>query len=187
MEQHIVKNTEHLPILSDTNRWLLDGVDISVKFHEYRRNCLENIGNQKYTLDEHFNQLLSISGVIVLQRRCFFQSLPSNLFPPELLLNMRRYMMNKFYHGDHFDSQQLVAVKNILSDYINDTIDDDCARMQLLGLCKSLNEAEKSVIRAIVDLIPSIHDCTLNDLSEAHLSASFVHPMMQGLFPPKIQ
>ncbi|KAG0922783.1 hypothetical protein G6F26_013940 [Rhizopus arrhizus] len=66
MEQHIVKNTEHLPILSDTNRWLLDGVDISVKFHEYRRNCLENIGNQKYTLDEHFNQLLSISGVIVL-------------------------------------------------------------------------------------------------------------------------
>lgn len=67
------------------------------------------------TNDSIFYEFRSISGVIVLQRRCFFQSLPSNLFPPELLLNMRRYMMNKFYHSDHFDSQQLVAVKNILS------------------------------------------------------------------------
>ncbi|KAG0927098.1 hypothetical protein G6F57_014233 [Rhizopus arrhizus] len=75
--------------------------------------------------------------------------------------------------------------KAFCEDHINDTIDDDCARMQLLGLCKSLNEAEKSVIRAIVDLIPSIHDCTLNDLSEAHLSASFVHLMMHGLFSTK--
>ncbi|KAI9005455.1 hypothetical protein CLU79DRAFT_713151, partial [Phycomyces nitens] len=64
---------------------------------------------------------------------------------------------------------------------IDDVINEDKARMQLLGLCESLNDYERGVVRAIVGLIPAIYDCNMRPLSEAHFSASYIHPFISNV------
>ncbi|KAG1164820.1 hypothetical protein G6F36_013703 [Rhizopus arrhizus] len=73
-----------------------------------------------------------MSGILVLQKRFDYQSLPDDLFPPILLQEMRRHILKQHYHVDPFNSLQLVRVKNILANLVNDAIDEDKARMQLL-------------------------------------------------------
>ncbi|KAG0169398.1 hypothetical protein DFQ30_003671 [Apophysomyces sp. BC1015] len=57
--------------------------------------------------------------------------------------------------------------------------------MQLLDLCETLNDYERGPVRAIIGLIPAIYDCNMRALSEAHFSASYIHPLMTGLFSCK--
>lgn len=57
----------------------------------------------------------SMSGILVLQKRFDYQSLPDDLFPPILLQEMRRHILKQHYHVDPFNSLQLVRVKNILA------------------------------------------------------------------------
>ncbi|CAO3694726.1 unnamed protein product [Rhizopus stolonifer] len=171
------------PMIPPPNaRWILQQHNISEIFHEYRIKYLQSTG---YTIENNFNEILVMSGILVLQKRFDYQRFPSILFSPKLLRDMHQYLMQKTFYASPFNPQQFVQVKNIILNYVNDQLDEDSARMQLLGICKSLNEEERGVIRAIVGLIPALYDCDMKIVSELHFSASFVHPFIQGLLPSK--
>ncbi|KAG1093002.1 hypothetical protein G6F42_019056 [Rhizopus arrhizus] len=70
-------------------------------------------------------------------------------------------------------------------DYIKDDIDDNAVRIQLLQLCAGLKDEESHVLQAIVELIPNLYDCNMKNISESHLSSSFIHPFVHGLFSSK--
>ncbi|KAI8390966.1 uncharacterized protein BYT42DRAFT_628147 [Radiomyces spectabilis] len=66
------------------NHWILDGNIISKKFHAYRQACLERSKSASFTVEGNVNELLSMSGVLVLQKRYNYQSIPVEIFPPDL-------------------------------------------------------------------------------------------------------
>lgn len=60
------------------NHW----TDISQKFHEYRQSCIETSKTTSFTIDCHFNELLSMSDILVLQKWYSYQNLSVDIFPP---------------------------------------------------------------------------------------------------------
>ncbi|RCI04735.1 hypothetical protein CU098_013126, partial [Rhizopus stolonifer] len=56
----------------------------------------------------------SMSGVLVLQKRHDYQSLPVDLFPSEMQKTIGRYMIDTFYNAKPFNSQQASQAKDIL-------------------------------------------------------------------------
>ncbi|KAG1441885.1 hypothetical protein G6F46_013167 [Rhizopus delemar] len=155
---------------------MLDGQDISAKFHEYRNQCLtasfDNLAN-------YFNEILSLSGILVLQQRVEYGNPSASLFPSSLLNAMRKQLLSTLYKCKKFDA------KILPTDYIKDDVDDYAARIQLLQLCGDLKDEEHHVLQAIVELISSLYDCNMKTPSESHLESSYVHPFIHGLFSSK--
>ncbi|CAO0794227.1 unnamed protein product [Mucor circinelloides] len=98
---------------------------------------------------------------------------------------MRKHLMNTLYKRKNFNGEILPRISGILSDYIKDDIDDNAVRIQLLQLCAGLKDEESHVLQAIVELIPNLYDCNMKNISESHLSSSFIHPFVHGLFSSK--
>ncbi|GAA5804858.1 hypothetical protein HPULCUR_010366 [Helicostylum pulchrum] len=80
-----------------------------------------------------------------------------------------------------FDQNLYFSIKEAIEKFEEDEEELDFS-INLLAFCKTSNQHEARVIKAIVYLFPeliSVKNCTL---SEAHLSASFVHPVIRSLF-----
>ncbi|KAI8394042.1 uncharacterized protein BYT42DRAFT_609798 [Radiomyces spectabilis] len=89
-------NNNHIkipPSLEDVppaeNRWLVQGHDVSTKFHDYRQMCILASRTTDFAIETHFNELLAMSGILVLQRRDSYKDLPADVFPPSLLTAAR--------------------------------------------------------------------------------------------------
>lgn len=160
--------------------------DISLKFHHYRSLCIKNSRTTTFTIEDHFNELLSMSGILVLQKRYDYQSLPINIFPPTLLQAMRSNVISK-YRRDTFNLQISSRLKTIIQRYIDEEMEERRAKIELLTLSEEATEDERGVINAIVALLSYIYDCDMKPLSEAHLAASYIHPFVHGFFPQKSQ
>jgi hypothetical protein len=175
--------------LSSTgNNWIVQGQDVSLKFNLFRRMCQEKAAAAAaamLTVENSFNELLSLSGVLVLQKRYNYQSLPTQLFPPELLQAMRADMINK-YQRKYFDPQLFLRLKSIIQQYVDDEMVETCARIELLNICEQGNEYEQSTINAVTSLIPFLYNCNMKSMSEIHLTTSYIHPFVHGLLSSKM-
>ncbi|RCI03670.1 hypothetical protein CU098_001371, partial [Rhizopus stolonifer] len=45
--------------------WILGDEDISMKFHQYRNSCIRALSTTKFSIENHFNELLTVLGIIV--------------------------------------------------------------------------------------------------------------------------
>ncbi|CAO3643707.1 unnamed protein product [Mucor fragilis] len=124
-------------------------------------------------------------GILVLQKRYDYQSLPINIFPPMLLQAMRSNVISK-YRRDTFNLQISSRLKTIIQQYIDEEIEETRAKIELLTLSEEATEDERGVINAIVALLSYIYDCDIKPLSEAHLAASYIHPFVHGLLSSKM-
>ncbi|KAG1646691.1 hypothetical protein G6F44_000566 [Rhizopus delemar] len=163
VEQEHIAHNETLQTNENNFVWVLENEDITSKFNEYHSQSLEVAHHG--CLETHFNEILSLSGILVLQQRCEYGSLPSNIFPPKLLM--------------------FANVNRVLNQYAKGEIEDDIAKIQSLELNANLNEDERQAIRAIIGLIPYLYDCNMRPISKVHLSSSYVHPFVHGLFSSK--
>lgn len=82
-------------------RWLLDGQDISSKFHDYRQLRILALRTTDFAIESHFNELLAMSDILVFQRRSDYDDLPTDLFPSTLLTAARKETLAK-YRRDTF-------------------------------------------------------------------------------------
>ncbi|ORX47687.1 hypothetical protein DM01DRAFT_1396009 [Hesseltinella vesiculosa] len=73
-----------------------------------------------------------------------------------------------------------VSIKDIL-DFGDENISSLEAQIRLLSLASTAKGPQQNVIRAIESLIPTWKDVDLQSLSEGHLIASYVHPLIQSL------
>ncbi|CAO3613230.1 unnamed protein product [Cunninghamella echinulata] len=188
LNNHIFNNETNAQPTNDSDSWIINNNDVLASFHQYKEKNSDPNKISTYTLETNFNEILSLSGVLVLQKRYNYRIHPDNLFPPEFLKSMRQDVMNKYYKSEPFDPQLFLQVKDILLRLQNDDTSEDTVRMELLRICCNNDDIypdECNVIRSLVNLVPSLYDCTLKSLSESHFSASFVHPLMHGLFSSK--
>ncbi|KAL7317882.1 hypothetical protein PS15m_004180 [Mucor circinelloides] len=181
---HIVNNPSVQQLPTD-GHWIMQQEDILLKFHHYRSLCIKNSRTTTFTIEDHFNELLSMSGILVLQKRYDYQSLPINIFPPTLLQAMRSNVISK-YRRDTFNLQISSRLKTIIQQYIDEEMEETRAKIELLTLSEEATEDERGVINAIVALLSYIYDCDMKPLSEAHLAASYIHPFVHGLFSSKM-
>ncbi|KAG1135461.1 hypothetical protein G6F37_012811 [Rhizopus arrhizus] len=147
--------------------------------------CQEKAATTMLTVEDSFNELLSLSGVLVLQKRYNYQSLPTQLFPPELLQAMRADIINK-YQRKSFYLQLFLRLKSIIQQYVDDEMDEARTKIELLTICEQGNEYEQSAINAVTSLIPFLYDCNMKPISEMHLTASYIHPFVHGLLSSKM-
>ncbi|RCH80833.1 hypothetical protein CU097_002091 [Rhizopus azygosporus] len=181
---HIVNNPSVQQLPTD-GHWIMQREDISLKFHHYRSLCIKNSRTTTFTIEDHFNELLSMSGILVLQKRYDYQSLPINIFPPTLLQAMRSNVISK-YRRDTFNLQISSRLKTIIQQYIDEEMEETRAKIELLTLSEEATENERGVINAIVALLSYIYDCDMKPLSEAHLAASYIHPFVHGFLSSKM-
>ncbi|KAG0940447.1 hypothetical protein G6F57_008442 [Rhizopus arrhizus] len=157
VDNNHVKSAPSLENLSPKDkRWVLDGHDISNQFIKYRRSCIAASRTAEFAVESHFNELLAMSGILVLQS----------------------------------------AVQSIIQQFVDENITETRAKIELLSLCEPVvtplpqdyiepTEYECAVIMTIVALLSYLYDCDMKPLSEAHLTASYVHPFMHGLLSAK--
>ncbi|EIE76337.1 hypothetical protein G6F46_005590 [Rhizopus delemar] len=183
---HVIKKTSIEQLSSAGNNWMVQGQDFSLKFNLFRRMCQEKAAAATmFTIEDSFNELLSLSGVLVLQKRCNYHSLPTQIFPPELLQAMRADMINKCQRNS-FDPQLFLRLKRIIQQYVDDEMDETRTKIELLTICEQGNEYEQSAINAETALIPFLYDCNMKPMSEMHLTASYIHPFVHGLLSSKM-
>jgi hypothetical protein len=180
---HILEGSPAEQLPAD-NHWIIQEDDVSEKFYQYRCFCIEKSKTTNLALEENFNEILSMSGILVLQKRNDYQVIPKSIFSPELLQEMRSNIMNS-YQRECFNPVLFSRLNTIIQQYNNDDISETQTKIRLLTLSEEANENERSVICAIVELIPNLYDCNMKTLSEAHLAASFVHPFIHGLLSSK--
>ncbi|KAG0780368.1 hypothetical protein G6F16_012283 [Rhizopus arrhizus] len=171
-----------MPRLAADNHWELDGNNISKKFHAYRQSCFDKSKTASFTMDGNFNELLSMSGVLVLQKRYNYQSFPVDSFPPDLLRSMHAHVIGS-YSRCTFNPQILCQVMAIIQKYTDGQIDEEKAKIDLLNCARIAETNERAVINAVVALISNLYDCDVKTLSEAHLAASYIHPFIHDLLP----
>ncbi|KAG1305208.1 hypothetical protein G6F64_008561 [Rhizopus arrhizus] len=196
VDNNHVKSAPSLENLSPKDkRWVLDGHDISNQFIEYRRSCIAASRTAEFAVESHFNELLAMSGILVLQRRGNYEDLPTDIFPPSLLTAARTEILSK-YKRNTFQPYVRSAVQSIIQQFVDENITETRAKIELLSLCEPVvtplpqdyiepTEYECAVIMAIVALLSYLYDCDMKPLSEAHLTASYVHPFMHGLLSAK--
>ncbi|KAL1929534.1 hypothetical protein VTP01DRAFT_1672 [Rhizomucor pusillus] len=173
MMTHISRNAPQQPVVpSETHRWVVDNQDTSMKFHQFRERCLQ--------LDKY----LPLLGFSFCKNGLIFKFCQL-ICSPRIVAGDATRRNKRAFSGDSFNPVQLLRIKETLANFIDDVIDEDKVRMQLLDLCETLNDYERGVLCAIVGLIPTIYDCNMRSLSEAHFSASYIHPLMTGLFSCK--
>ncbi|KAG1521016.1 hypothetical protein G6F46_004969 [Rhizopus delemar] len=99
--------------------------------------------------------------------------------------------VNKSALKTHVDEQHNVFQQNLetrTSDwnihgaYRSDEIDGLKTRCDLISLAEKSTDPERNVVLAVESLIPAMIDVDLCTISENHLAASYVHPVMQSLF-----
>ncbi|KAI8394038.1 uncharacterized protein BYT42DRAFT_487579 [Radiomyces spectabilis] len=194
-------NNNHIkipPSLEDVppaeNRWLVQGHDVSTKFHDYRQTCILASRTTDFAIETHFNELLAMSGILVLQRRDGYKDLPVDVFPPSLLTAARNEILAS-YRRDTYTFQPHVrsALQSIIQKFVDEKITETRARIELLSLCEPVDspedpettEYECAVIMAVASLLPYLYDCDMKPLSEAQLISSYIHPFMHGLLSAK--
>ncbi|KAI9484770.1 hypothetical protein BDB00DRAFT_878486 [Zychaea mexicana] len=168
---------------------------ITIQFHEYRRSCITASRTAEFAVESHFNEVLTMSGILVLQRRGNYEDLPTDIFPPSLLTAARTEILAK-YKRNTFQPHVRSAVQSIIQQFVDEIITETRAKIELLSLCVpdvtpppqdyiEPTEYECAVIMAIVALLSNLYDCDMKPLSEAHLTSSYIHPFMHGLLSAK--
>ncbi|KAI7864669.1 hypothetical protein BDF14DRAFT_1832415 [Spinellus fusiger] len=180
---HVINNQGVEQLLAN-GHWIVQGEDISLKFHQYRSLCIKNSISVTVAIDSHFNELLSMSGILVLQKRYNYQSLPADLFPPKLLKAIHSKIISK-YRRDTFNPQIFSQLKKVIQQFIDEEIEETRAKIELLTLSEEAAEDEYGIINAIVALLSHMYDCDMRPLSEAHLAASYIYPFLHGLLSSK--
>ncbi|ORE03605.1 hypothetical protein BCV72DRAFT_244238 [Rhizopus microsporus var. microsporus] len=80
------------------------------------------------------------------------------------------------------NAETSTRIKDTLLAYRSDEIDGPKTRHDLISLAEKLTDPERNVVLAVESLIPVMTDVDLRTISENHLAASYVHPVMQSLF-----
>ncbi|CAO3597009.1 unnamed protein product [Absidia cylindrospora] len=170
-------------------RWVVNGHDITRQLFEYRRSCINVSHLNEFAIESHFNELLAMSGILVLQRRANYGDLPTDKFSPSLLVAARSEILAKYRH-DNFQAHIRSELQSIIQRFVDEIITETRTKIELLTLCESTvtppTESECAVIKAIVALLPFLYDCIMKPLSESHLTSSYIHPLMHGLLSAKI-
>ncbi|KAG1626075.1 hypothetical protein G6F44_012528 [Rhizopus delemar] len=178
---HINQHRDFLEVARDAS-WIVKSENVSERFQQFRRHCIENSG--KYVdVDRFFNHLLSISSILVVQKRNKYESIPSSYFPPSLLKDLYDETVKRLDFKKKIQSLQIImSVKDTLEQLKNGEIETLDARIALLTLAKSTLDPTRSVILAVEAILPAIRDLDIEAISEHHLAASYIHPFIQGLF-----
>ncbi|CAO3588547.1 unnamed protein product [Absidia cylindrospora] len=122
-----------------------------------------------------------MSSVLVIQQRNQYQNIPTEYLSPSLLGSIHSSLVCELAIRKRMGHENSTAIKDILQDYRygeKDTLD---ARFDLISLAKKSTGSEKNVILAVEALIPTMKDLDVERVSENHLTASYVHPLMQSL------
>ncbi|CAO3680129.1 unnamed protein product [Rhizopus microsporus] len=91
--------------------------------------------------------------------------------------------MDKIGFQQSFETKDHEKVKAILNEYRDNTKDIIDSRVDLLLLAKSKPVPERNALLAIEALMPTLKDLDLPCLSsESHLTAVYIHPLIQHLF-----
>jgi hypothetical protein len=183
VDNNHVKRAPSLENLSPKDkRWVLDGHDVSNQFIEYRQSCITASRTAEFAVESHFNELLAMSGILILQRRGNYEDLSTDIFPPSLLTAARTEILSK-YKRNTFQPHVRSAVQSIIQQFVDENITETRAKIEFLSLCEPVvtplpqdyiepTEYECAVIMAMVALLLYLYDCDMKPLSEAHLTSS---------------
>ncbi|KAI7864812.1 hypothetical protein BDF14DRAFT_1883962 [Spinellus fusiger] len=178
VDQHVCFSLED----SRDDSWIVCSENVSERFQQFRRHCIEN-GGKYVDVDRFFNHLLSISSILVIQKRNEYQSIPALYFPPLLLKNLYNELIQQLDFKKKIDNVDLImSIKDTLEQLKNGDIEILDARITLLSLAKTTVDPTRSVILAVEAILPAIRDLNIEAISEHHLAASYIRPFVQALF-----
>ncbi|KAI8064480.1 hypothetical protein BC940DRAFT_335322 [Gongronella butleri] len=110
------------------------------------------------------------SSILVLQRRNQYGDVPAQFLSPTIL---------SMTHCDILRSMNISMTLDTRADGADMEL---TARLELLGLALKTHGPEKNVVLAVEALLVALKDLNLNDPAESELTASYIHPVIQGLF-----
>ncbi|KAI7870059.1 hypothetical protein BDF14DRAFT_1951004 [Spinellus fusiger] len=120
--------------------------------------------NNLLDVDQHFNQLLCMSSVLVLQKRAARQDVIASLKSPYAL-----------------DTKTYMSIKTIIQEYHENNISNLETRYSLIALAMKASGAERATVLAVESLFPSLKDLDVGPIVESELAASYIHPLIQAL------
>ncbi|GAA5817020.1 hypothetical protein MFLAVUS_010555 [Mucor flavus] len=124
----------------------------------------------------------ALSGILFLQKDNQHQGLIKNHFSTEDLKMIHKATKSEITSGKiSFNQNLYFSIKEAIDKFEEDEEELDFS-INLLALCKTADQYEARAIKAIVYLFPELISVKNRTISEAHLSASFVHPVIRSLF-----
>ncbi|KAG0757004.1 hypothetical protein G6F57_002552 [Rhizopus arrhizus] len=95
---------------------------------------------------------------------------------------MHRQLLQELNARKVMNAETSTRIKDTLLAYRSDEIDGLKTRHDLISLAEKSTGQERNVVLAVESLIPAMADVDLRTISENHLAASYIHPVMQSLF-----
>ncbi|ORX51912.1 hypothetical protein DM01DRAFT_1323768 [Hesseltinella vesiculosa] len=173
-----------IKIPAPANRFILNGVDISVLFYAFQAAAAISVGNQ-FFLESHVHHILSLFSIFLVQKERFHPDIIA-LFDRHVVNDVVDHMHQMFSvgaHGKEFPLEPMKQVSKVVKDIKHGRIQRRDAVIDLHILCRSLSLAEAKVVGVIAKLIEKLPKENFKDaVQEAEHCARFVDPILSGLF-----
>lgn len=135
-----------------------------------------------FVIKRSITEFFRSSGILFLQKDSRQQGLIKNHFTTEVLKIIYKAAKSEITSDKiSFDQNLIFSIKEAIDKFEEEEEELDFS-INLLSLCKTDDQYKARAIKAIVYLFPELISVKNRAISEAHLSAGFVHPAIRSLF-----
>ncbi|PHZ07221.1 uncharacterized protein RHIMIDRAFT_250019 [Rhizopus microsporus ATCC 52813] len=162
--------------------WILNGINVSEKFFKYRKNCRVVHESDPTDSINNIDNMLALSSIILLRKDVQVTTFLNEMFASALLEQMRKDILDRCFTKKVFKKRIFMKIEKIMHEFIDKKMDDYVFGSTLSRLAKNAKDKYRPIIRAVQEIALSLPESEIFPVSEGHLAASYVHPMMSSLF-----
>ncbi|KAF0427121.1 hypothetical protein F8M41_006108 [Gigaspora margarita] len=165
------------------SRWLVNGIDVSEKWHLFKEESLKLAKREGLFVESHTQQILSLSHILLLKSK---QHCPSmmEVFGDELLEVMHNDILQRLTNQKtEFDEEILVKLVRIVKRLQRKEITRDDAISELPILAVGRSYGERAILKAVRNIIESVPRVTLKSpVGEVELCTSYIDTILCPIF-----
>ncbi|KAG1275899.1 hypothetical protein G6F65_009590 [Rhizopus arrhizus] len=166
---------------SRSGAYIIQGVDISAGFYNFQKSVCEYIKENKLTYEEHPQQILSLSSVLLLSQNSHPDFL--KFISLENLNSVKRTIRNQFgMTASRFPRGVIMDMLDIHDDLQEGSILKTEAEIRFLQLSLNQEPAVAKIVKLYQALLIFLPPTVVAELNEATLSARYLQPVFSVLF-----
>ncbi|KAI9006715.1 hypothetical protein CLU79DRAFT_892125 [Phycomyces nitens] len=166
------------------DRFQVDSVDISEKFHEIQQYVFDYVISNNLTLEYDVHLILSLSSILLLQNNNRLHEAMVPFFGNRLYTRIREHNLASWKSTSNFPGQILLKTIEISQSMYDKTMDRISASASILNLASTMDDSiDKRLIVSASRLLQSLPmDPTNTDISETALITRYIVPLLEPLF-----
>ncbi|KAG1491402.1 hypothetical protein G6F49_011975 [Rhizopus delemar] len=173
----------NLTLPSKSNRYVVDGVDISSCFNKYQVRFREAISFNGIAFETHFHQILSLSSILLLQKNYSNDDL-AICFPEKSLeivrSNVKEDLNTKNYNVPY---GRIITILSIVERVYGRSISREQGCFEMDKAMLESDGIEKTIIKTFKKMLETfLMDDLEETVKEDDLKSRFILPIIQSLF-----